>query len=77
MSKALWPFFHHGELLLDDQDNEDETKWGQLLVNSAEGFWTEMAKWITALRVAEAAEDVEDSGHCERWATGTSGSQLH
>lgn len=45
--------------LLDDQDNEDETRQGRLLINSAKGFQTEMAKWITALRVAEAAEDVE------------------
>ena len=28
-------------------------------VNSAEVFWTEMAKWITASRAAEVAEDVE------------------
>ena len=32
--------------LLDDQDNEDEAERGQLLVRSAKGWWTEMAKWI-------------------------------
>ena len=45
--------------LLDDQDDKDETERGRLLVNSAKGFRTEMAKWITASRAAEVAEDVE------------------
>lgn len=30
--------------LLDDQDDEDETEQGRLLVNSAKGFQTKMAK---------------------------------
>ena len=47
--------------LLDDQADEDENECGCLLVNTAEGWWTEMAKWIAALRVANAAEGIEDA----------------
>ena len=32
--------------LLDDQDDEDESERGQLLVSSSEGWCMEMAKWI-------------------------------
>ena len=45
--------------LLDDQDDEDKAERGRLLVNTAEGWRTVMAKWITASRAAEAADDAE------------------
>ncbi|KIM71269.1 hypothetical protein PILCRDRAFT_93951, partial [Piloderma croceum F 1598] len=43
--------------LLDDQDHENESERGQLLVSSRQGWRTEMAKWITeATKIdAEAA----------------------
>jgi hypothetical protein len=33
--------------LLDDQDHEDESERGRLLVSSRQGWRMEMAKWIT------------------------------
>ncbi|KZP23372.1 hypothetical protein FIBSPDRAFT_737740 [Athelia psychrophila] len=46
--------------LLADQEDEDETERGRLLVNSAEGWRTDMAKWIAAARDAEEAENLDD-----------------
>ncbi|KZP27364.1 hypothetical protein FIBSPDRAFT_948639 [Athelia psychrophila] len=46
--------------LLADQEDEDDTERGRLLVNSTEGWRTEMAKWIVAAREAEEAESLED-----------------
>ena len=53
--------------LLDDQDNEDETERGRLLVNSAKGFQTKMAKWITASRAAEAVENLTRQARNSEW----------
>jgi hypothetical protein len=44
--------------LLDDQDNEDKAQCGRLLVRSAQGWRTEIAKWIGD---AQRAVDNEDS----------------
>ena len=51
--------------LLDDQDDEDESERGRLLVSSSEGWHTEMAKWIGEARAAELAEDSSDEGEME------------
>lgn len=45
--------------LLGDQDNEDEDERGRMLVNSTDGWRTEMAKWIGAAREADKAERLE------------------
>ena len=37
---------HTDVLGVGDQDDEDKTEHGWLLVQSAKGWWTEMAKWI-------------------------------
>ena len=47
--------------LLNDQADEDENEHGCFLVNTAESWQTEMVKWIAALRVANAAEGIEDA----------------
>jgi hypothetical protein len=47
--------------LLDDQEDEDETERGRALVSSSAGWRTEMAKWISDVRAAEAAEQADDS----------------
>ncbi|KAF7970199.1 hypothetical protein HWV62_24784 [Athelia sp. TMB] len=39
--------------LLGDQDEEDETERGRMLVNSSAGWRTEMAKWVGAAREAD------------------------
>jgi hypothetical protein len=46
--------------LLDDQDDEDESECGRVLINSMQGWHTEMAKWISDARAAEADEDSDD-----------------
>ena len=46
--------------LLGDQDNEDETERGQLLMASRESWWTGMAKWIGEGRAAELAKEDQD-----------------
>lgn len=45
--------------LLGDLDAEDETERGRMLVNSADGWRTEMARWIGAAREADKAEELE------------------
>ena len=47
--------------LLNDQADKDENEHGCLLVNTAEGWWTEMEKWIAASRAADAAEGIKDA----------------
>ncbi|KAJ6573333.1 ribonuclease H-like domain-containing protein [Mycena sp. CBHHK59/15] len=42
--------------LLEDQDDEDSTERGRALVTSAEGWRTEVAKWIGDARAAERME---------------------
>jgi len=46
--------------LLEDQDEEDETEQGCLLVQTSARWHTQMAKWITDAREAKMDED-EDS----------------
>jgi hypothetical protein len=46
--------------LLNDQDDEDESERGRVLINSKQGWRTEMAKWISDARAAEADEDSDD-----------------
>ena len=46
--------------LLDDQDDEDESKHGCVLINSTQGWCTEMVKWISDARAAEADEYSDD-----------------
>ena len=46
--------------LLGDQDEEDETERGRMLVNSPAGWRTEMAKWVGAAREADEAASAED-----------------
>ena len=41
--------------LLEDMEDEDETERGRLLINSADGWRVEMARWTAAMR--EADED--------------------
>lgn len=50
--------------LLGDLDAEDETERGRMLVNSADGWRTEMAKWIGATREADKAERLEYDDDC-------------
>ncbi|KAJ7158190.1 ribonuclease H-like domain-containing protein [Mycena crocata] len=42
--------------LLEDQEDEDSTEHGRLLVTSPHGWRTEVAKWISDARAAERAE---------------------
>jgi hypothetical protein len=46
--------------LLEDQDEEDETKQGCLLVQTSARWYTQMAKWIADARETKMDED-EDS----------------
>jgi hypothetical protein len=46
--------------LLDDQDHEDKSKQGCLLVSSKQGWHTEMAKWIAEARAAELDKESDD-----------------
>ncbi|KAJ7081750.1 hypothetical protein C8R44DRAFT_753954 [Mycena epipterygia] len=46
--------------LLQDQDDEDPSKHGWALVQSAESWHTEMACWIADAQEAEAEEDEEN-----------------
>jgi len=46
--------------LLDDQDHEDESERGRLLVSSKQGWRTEMAKWIAEARAAELDKESDD-----------------
>jgi hypothetical protein len=58
--------------LLDDQDNKDETKHGQLLVRSAKGWQTEMAKWIGDAQWAADEEDSDAEDGCvSKWKPAT------
>jgi hypothetical protein len=47
--------------LLEDIDAEEECDRGRALVNSEEGWQTQMAKWVGDARIAEAAEQDSDS----------------
>ena len=40
--------------------NEDENEHGCVLINSRQGWHTEMANWISDARAAEADEDSND-----------------
>jgi hypothetical protein len=51
--------------LLDDQDGEDESLHGRILINMRQGLWMEMAKWIGDARAAELAEDSDDEDGME------------
>jgi hypothetical protein len=60
--------------LLDDQDHEDETKQGWLLVLSKQGWHVEMAKWIAKAWAAKLDEELDDdniitcgSTHPTKW----------
>ncbi|KAJ7093738.1 hypothetical protein C8R44DRAFT_749787 [Mycena epipterygia] len=46
--------------LFQDQDDEDPSERGWALVQSAEGWRTEMARWIADAQEAEAEEDEEN-----------------
>ena len=46
--------------LLGDQNEDDESEWGRLLVSSLAGWCVEMEQWILKVREAEAAEDLEE-----------------
>jgi hypothetical protein len=46
--------------LLEDQDEEDETEQGRLLVQTSAGWRTQMAKWIADAREAEIDEDEDE-----------------
>ncbi|KAJ7157411.1 ribonuclease H-like domain-containing protein [Mycena filopes] len=45
--------------LLDDQDDEDSSERGRVLVSGATGWRTQMAKWISESKGAEAVERAE------------------
>ncbi|TRM63057.1 ribonuclease H-like domain-containing protein [Schizophyllum amplum] len=50
--------------VLEDQNDEEESERGRLLVNTRAGWRTEMAKWVAAARAAEEDEfaaSLEDS----------------
>jgi hypothetical protein len=57
-TSTLLDLLTHSDLL-DDQDNEDEAEHGRLLVRSAKGWWTEMAKWIGDAQWAADDEDLD------------------
>ena len=61
--------------LLNNQGDEDEDECGCLLVDTAEGWQTEMVKWIAALRAADAAEGIEDAVEVVAVATTRQGLQ--
>ena len=46
--------------LLNDQDDKDESKHGHVLINSKQGWCTEMVKWIGDARAAEADDNSDD-----------------
>ena len=46
--------------MLEDQDEEDETEQGRLLVQTSAGWRTQMAKWIADAREAEIDEEEQD-----------------
>lgn len=48
--------------LLADQDDEDETERGHLLVNSVVGWRMDMARWIGETRAADEAKEADDAG---------------
>ncbi|KAJ7891761.1 hypothetical protein B0H13DRAFT_2340465 [Mycena leptocephala] len=47
--------------LLDDQDHEDPSEHGRALISSAEGWRTQMAKWIGDAREAQRLDDEADA----------------
>ena len=47
--------------LLDDQDHEDESERGRLLVSSKQGWCMEIAKWIAEAWAAELDEESDDN----------------
>lgn len=47
--------------LLDDQDHEDESKQGHLLVSSKQGWCMEMAEWIAEAQAAELDEESDNN----------------
>ena len=51
--------------LLDDQDGEDESKHGKILINMRQGWCMVMAKWIGDARAAELTEDSDDEDGME------------
>ncbi|KAL1671254.1 ribonuclease H-like domain-containing protein [Schizophyllum commune] len=54
-TEALLEVPRYGNLL-EDQNDEDESERGRILVNTREGWRTEMAKWIAASRASEEEE---------------------
>jgi hypothetical protein len=58
--------------LLDDQENEDESERGRALVLLSAGWRTEMAKWISDVRVAEDAEHSDDDSDDDTPVAGSS-----
>ncbi|KAJ6548268.1 hypothetical protein B0H10DRAFT_1969220 [Mycena sp. CBHHK59/15] len=56
---------HASPDLLGDQDDEDPTERGRVLVSSVVGWRTQMAKWIGDARAAEREETEEDSEDVE------------
>ena len=48
--------------LLADQDDEDETEQGRLLVTSEAGWRTEMARWIGEVRRIDEENDSDSDG---------------
>ena len=46
--------------LLGNQNEDDESERGRLLVSSPAGWHVEMAQWISKVREAEAAEDLKE-----------------
>ncbi|KAL1737706.1 hypothetical protein HDZ31DRAFT_78946, partial [Schizophyllum fasciatum] len=51
--------------LLEDQEYEDTSERGRLLVSSAEGWRVEMAKWVADARAAEKEELDESLGRAD------------
>ena len=47
--------------LLADQDDEDESEHGRLVVTSEAGWRTEMARWIREVRCIDQEADGSDS----------------
>jgi hypothetical protein len=50
---------------LDDQNGKNESEHGRMLINTRQGWRTEMAKWIGDARAAELAEDSDDEDGTE------------
>jgi hypothetical protein len=46
--------------LLGNQNKDDKSEWGRLLVSSPAGWHIEMAQWIVKVWEVKAAEDLEE-----------------